>query len=124
MSVMSSEVLRSNNVYNEFMNLPSYRAVSASKFKQKNFNSLNSLPCFYGEIVYSSSSHESDYTLQYGNYDVDIDYVKDLFNDGYSLKVALYKDGVMVSYVNEICYDLPTGIVESCERMLKRNIDS
>ncbi len=122
MSLISSENV-GGNVFMGLGQLPSYRAVSASKFTQKNFNSLNSLPCKYGEIIYSTNSHESDYTLQYGNYDVDIDYAKDFLYDGYSLKVALYKNGVMVSFVNEICYDLPTGIVESCERMLNNFVN-
>lgn len=87
------------------------------QYTNYNFDSLNSLPCKYGNITYSYNSNDSHYTLKYGNYEVDVDYEKD-YIDGYMLKVALYKDGVMVSYNSDVCYELPHGIVESCERII------
>lgn len=92
-------------------------SVSVTKIKTYNFDSLNSLPCKYGKIAYSYNSNDSHYTLKYGNYEVDVDYEKD-YIDGYLLKVALYKNGVMVSYNSDVCNDLPHGIVESCERII------
>lgn len=80
--------------------------------------------CDYGLIKFNPSYDRRSYSMYISEkgLEVDVEFDHDLAI-GYSLRVSLYKDDVIVAYRSDICMDLNQGVINNCNTILSNFMD-
>lgn len=79
---------------------------------------MSYIDCKYGHIVHQFMSESPRYSLDYGIYEVDIEYTQNEFDYGYILKAALYRRDEIIKFENLECNSLRMGLIQVTEKLI------